>query len=130
VDQEAVRIAGDRRAEIGGRVSGPTAGHRHAVGVVDAVGEWQAGRVESGAEDDRVDRMLDARAVDDAALVRLADAVGVDDSDPDALAPAIWALAHGLAFLYLDGRLEPADPAAVEVRVSGAVAAVLGASSS
>ncbi|MCW2981825.1 MAG: transcriptional regulator [Solirubrobacterales bacterium] len=52
------------------------------------------------------------------------------DSDPEALAPAIWALVHGLAFLYLDGKLEPTDPAAVDERVSGAVAAVLGASDS
>jgi AcrR family transcriptional regulator len=52
------------------------------------------------------------------------------DSDPEALAPAIWALVHGLAFLYLDGKLEPTDPAAVDERVSSAVAAVLGASPS
>jgi AcrR family transcriptional regulator len=52
------------------------------------------------------------------------------DSDPEALAPAIWALVHGLAFLHLDGKLEPTDPAAFEERVSGAVAAVLGASDS
>jgi AcrR family transcriptional regulator len=52
------------------------------------------------------------------------------DSDPEALAPAIWALVHGLAFLYLDGKLEPADPAAVDQRVKGAVAAILGMSPS
>jgi AcrR family transcriptional regulator len=50
------------------------------------------------------------------------------DSDPEALAPAIWALVHGLAFLHLDGKLDAADPAAVDARVSTAVAAVLGAS--
>lgn len=50
------------------------------------------------------------------------------DSDPEALAPAIWALVHGLAFLHLDGKLDAADPAAVDTRVSDAVAAVLGAS--
>jgi AcrR family transcriptional regulator len=49
-------------------------------------------------------------------------------SDPEALAPAIWALVHGLAFLHLDGKLDAADPAAVDARVSDAVAAVLGAS--
>jgi AcrR family transcriptional regulator len=46
-------------------------------------------------------------------------------SDPEPLTPAIWALVHGLAFLHLDGKL---DPAAVDSRVSDAVAAVLGAS--
>jgi AcrR family transcriptional regulator len=49
-------------------------------------------------------------------------------SDPEALAPAIWALVHGLAFLHLDGKLDATDPAAVDARVGDAVAAVLGAS--
>jgi AcrR family transcriptional regulator len=49
-------------------------------------------------------------------------------SDPEALAPAIWALVHGLAFLYLDGKLDATDPAAVDARVSAAVAAILGIS--
>jgi AcrR family transcriptional regulator len=47
-------------------------------------------------------------------------------SDPAALAPAIWALVHGLAFLHLDGKLDATDPAAVDARVSAAVAAILG----
>jgi AcrR family transcriptional regulator len=47
------------------------------------------------------------------------------DSDPDALAPAIWALVHGLAFLYLDGKLDARTPAAVAGRVTAAVEAVL-----
>jgi AcrR family transcriptional regulator len=52
------------------------------------------------------------------------------DSDPAALAPAIWALVHGLAFLHLDGKLDATDPAAVDQRVRGAVAAILGMSPS
>jgi AcrR family transcriptional regulator len=52
------------------------------------------------------------------------------DSDPEALAPAIWALVHGLAFLHLDGKLDATDPAAVDERVRGAVAAILGMSTS
>jgi AcrR family transcriptional regulator len=52
------------------------------------------------------------------------------DSDPEALAPAIWALVHGLAFLHLDGKLDATDPAAVDERVRGAVAAILGMSPS
>ncbi len=51
-------------------------------------------------------------------------------SDPEALAPAIWALVHGLAFLHLDGKLDATDPAAVDARVSAAVAAILGMSPS
>jgi AcrR family transcriptional regulator len=46
-------------------------------------------------------------------------------SDPEALAPAIWALVHGLAFLFLDGKLDAADPAAVDTHVRAAVGAVL-----
>jgi AcrR family transcriptional regulator len=52
------------------------------------------------------------------------------DSNPEALAPAIWALVHGLAFLHLDGKLDATDPAAVDARVSAAVAAILGMSPS
>jgi AcrR family transcriptional regulator len=46
-------------------------------------------------------------------------------SDPEALAPAIWALVHGLAFLYLDGKLDAPTPAAVATRTRAAVEAVL-----
>jgi hypothetical protein len=52
------------------------------------------------------------------------------DSDPEPLAPAIWALVHGLAFLHLDGKLDATDPVAVDERVRGAVAAILGMSPS
>jgi len=31
-------------------------------------------------------------------------------ADADALATAIWALVHGLAFLHLDGKLDAATP--------------------
>ncbi|SJM70260.1 TetR/AcrR family transcriptional regulator [Gulosibacter sp. 10] len=44
-------------------------------------------------------------------------------SDPVALATAGWSLAHGLAFLHLDGKLPNADPAAVDERVRTALAA-------
>jgi AcrR family transcriptional regulator len=49
-------------------------------------------------------------------------------ADPQALSTAIWALVHGLAFLYLDGKLDSADPAVVVARVRAAVHAVLSAS--
>ena len=40
------------------------------------------------------------------------------------------ALAHGLAFLHLDGKLANSDPAAVDARVRAAYAAVLPATTS
>ncbi|MGI6879650.1 TetR/AcrR family transcriptional regulator [Microbacterium sp. gxy059] len=46
-------------------------------------------------------------------------------SDPVALSTAGWSLAHGLAFLHLDGKLPSADRDAVDERVRAAVAAVL-----
>jgi AcrR family transcriptional regulator len=50
-------------------------------------------------------------------------------ADAEAMATAIWALVHGLAFLHLDGKLDSADPRAVADRVRAAVHAVLTASS-
>jgi AcrR family transcriptional regulator len=46
-------------------------------------------------------------------------------SDPDALATAIWALVHGLAFLYLDGKLDGSTPTAVSERITAAISALL-----
>lgn len=47
------------------------------------------------------------------------------NADADALATAGWSLAHGLAFLHLDGKLANSDPAAVDARVRAAYSAVL-----
>ena len=49
-------------------------------------------------------------------------------SDPAAMATAVWALVHGLAFLYLDGKLDTPTPIAVSARVRAAVHALLTAS--
>ena len=49
-------------------------------------------------------------------------------ADTEALATAVWALVHGLAFLHLDGKLDSSDPQAVTQRVSAAVHAVIAAS--
>ena len=49
-------------------------------------------------------------------------------ADPDALATAVWALVHGLAFLHLDGKLDASNQEAVADRVRAAVHAVLSAS--
>ncbi|MCI2185384.1 TetR/AcrR family transcriptional regulator [Bifidobacterium tibiigranuli] len=45
-------------------------------------------------------------------------------SEPDALATAGWSLAHGLAFLHLDGKLPNTDPDEIDKRVRSAFAAV------
>ena len=50
-------------------------------------------------------------------------------ADADALATAIWALVHGLAFLHLDGKLDTRSPVVVAGRVSAAVQAMLTATS-
>ncbi|MEU2872776.1 TetR/AcrR family transcriptional regulator [Streptomyces olivoreticuli] len=44
----------------------------------------------------------------------------------EALATAVWALVHGLAFLHLDGKLDASVPEAVADRVRAAVHANLG----
>ena len=46
-------------------------------------------------------------------------------ADPDALATAIWALVHGLAFLYLDGKLDASTPQVVADRITAAIQALL-----
>jgi AcrR family transcriptional regulator len=46
-------------------------------------------------------------------------------ADAEALATAIWALVHGLAFLHLDGKLDAATPSAVADRVTAAIHALL-----
>lgn len=46
-------------------------------------------------------------------------------SDPIALSTAGWSLAHGLAFLYLDGKLADTEQAAIDERVRSTIAAVL-----
>src|SRR5260370_25563400 len=46
-------------------------------------------------------------------------------ADADALATAIWALVHGLAFLHLHGKLDGAAPTVVAERITAAVHALL-----
>ena len=48
-------------------------------------------------------------------------------ADAEALAPAIWALVHGLAFLHLDGKLDAPTPSAVADQVIGAIHGLLSA---
>jgi AcrR family transcriptional regulator len=48
-------------------------------------------------------------------------------SNPEALAPALWALVHGFAFLFLDGKLDAPTPSAVANRITAAIQALLSA---
>lgn len=48
--------------------------------------------------------------------------------DPAALSIALWSLAHGLAFLHLDGKLRPERADEVADRVRAAVGAILAVS--
>jgi AcrR family transcriptional regulator len=46
-------------------------------------------------------------------------------ADAEALATAIWALVHGLAFLHLDGKLDAHSPTVVAERITAAIHALL-----
>ena len=46
-------------------------------------------------------------------------------ADADALATAFWALVHGLAFLYLDGKLDASTPSVVAERIAATIDALL-----
>lgn len=48
-------------------------------------------------------------------------------ADAASLSTALWAMAHGLAFLHLDGKLRPEPATEVVVRVRAAVTAVFAA---
>jgi AcrR family transcriptional regulator len=48
-------------------------------------------------------------------------------ADTEALATAVWALVHGLAFLHLDGKLDPSSPSVVAERIAAAIDALLSA---
>lgn len=47
------------------------------------------------------------------------------DADVPSLSIALWGMAHGLAFLHLDGKLRPEPSDEVQARVRAAIAAVL-----
>jgi AcrR family transcriptional regulator len=49
------------------------------------------------------------------------------EADAEALATAVWALVHGLAFLHLDGKLDPSTPSVVAERIAAAINALLAA---
>ncbi|MBL3685735.1 TetR/AcrR family transcriptional regulator [Leucobacter zeae] len=73
--------------------------------------------------DDRDDERVRAAA----ALHEFIEAIvreAVPHADPAALATAGWSIAHGLAMLHLDGKLENTDPETIDARVRAAVSAV------
>jgi AcrR family transcriptional regulator len=72
---------------------------------------------------DNIERVAATNAISDyvGAIVRHS----FPGSNPEALATAVWALVHGLAFLHLDGKLDSSTPDVVSDRVCGAVHAVL-----
>jgi AcrR family transcriptional regulator len=49
-------------------------------------------------------------------------------ADTGALATAVWALVHGLAFLHLDGKLDASTPSIVAERITASIDALLAAS--
>ncbi|MEU6662991.1 TetR/AcrR family transcriptional regulator [Streptomyces sp. NPDC046821] len=68
------------------------------------------------------------RAAATAAMRDYVDAIVADTfpaADGEAMSTAVWALVHGLAFLHLDGKLGPTDPAATDAHVRAAVRALL-----
>lgn len=67
---------------------------------------------------------VDAVAAVHAFLWSAAERVFVGDV-PDALATGLWATVHGLAFLYLDGKLDNETPETVAAQVRATVVALL-----
>jgi AcrR family transcriptional regulator len=77
------------------------------------------------------DRDNDERATATAAVSRYVRSIverTFPQADPDALATAVWALVHGLAFLHLDGKLDASSRSVVADRISAAIQALLDAS--
>ena len=77
---------------------------------------------------DPCDRDSDERVAATAAVSLYVRAIverSFPQADADAMATAVWALVHGLAFLHLDGKLDAPTPAAVADRVTAAIEALL-----
>lgn len=78
-----------------------------------------------GTECDDTDdeRVREAAALH--AVLQTATAALFPHRDPEALATALWSAAHGLAFLYLDGKFRAPTPAARDARVRTTIATLL-----
>lgn len=79
-----------------------------------------------GCDREHPERVSAVTAVNDYLQDALVRAVGGTVESNAPLATGLWSAAHGLAFLYLDGKLEAAPPAEVAHRVRSIVAALLG----
>ena len=100
------------------------------------VGELAVGYVRFALRRPALFRLMFGQACDDQDDNRVRAAAALHDylavvmsrvlpgSDPVALATAGWALAHGLAFLHLDGKLAADDPTVGDHRVRTTFAAV------
>ncbi|MFT3888407.1 MAG: TetR/AcrR family transcriptional regulator [Arachnia sp.] len=100
------------------------------------VGELAVGYVRFALRRPALFRLMFGQACDDQNDERVRAAAALHDylavvmsrvfpgSDPVALATAGWALAHGLAFLHVDGKLAADDPAVIDQRVRTTFAAV------
>jgi AcrR family transcriptional regulator len=78
------------------------------------------------------DRDNDERVAATAAVSRYVRAIverTFPHADAEALATAVWALVHGLAFLHLDGKLDTSTPSLVADRITAAIEALLMATS-
>lgn len=84
-------------------------------------------RLMFGQECDTENDVRVRAAADLNALLEAASSAVFPGQDPTALAAAGWGLAHGLAFLHLDGKLAAGDQAQVDARVRGAFRAILAA---
>lgn len=74
------------------------------------------------------DRDNDDRVAATAAVAQYVHAIverAFPEADAEALATAIWALVHGLAFLHLDGKLDATSPTLVADRITAAIHALL-----
>jgi hypothetical protein len=47
------------------------------------------------------------------------------DADAGTLVTAVWAVVHGLAFLFLDGKLDTSTPTAVAEHITTVIRALL-----
>jgi AcrR family transcriptional regulator len=77
---------------------------------------------------ERCDRDNDERVAATAAVSQYLRAIvqrTFPQANAEALATAIWALVHGLAFLHLDGKLDAPTPAVVAERITAVIHALL-----
>ncbi|WP_223881038.1 TetR-like C-terminal domain-containing protein [Nesterenkonia ebinurensis] len=103
---------------------------------VAEVTELAAGYVRFALRRPALFRLMFGQACDDEDDQRVAAAGALHDylesvmaevfpqSDPVAMATAGWSLAHGLAFLHLDGKLPNTDQSAIDQRVRSTFAVV------